>query len=158
MWLFFKVLKQNSGQHTSYYTLQIVGKLDIWLSWSDLPAVHLEMLLAGSLLKNKTKHKVTGTTRLCQAWHQCTKERGGAEQIYTMHSSTVEHAKHPYTDTKKQPVLDKEEFEHKRLIDSGRLARRSKEGWCWLGPCGSQSSWKTSLRLKRLQWNILIQA
>lgn len=31
-WRIFKAFKQNSGQHTSYYTLQIVGKLDIWLS------------------------------------------------------------------------------------------------------------------------------
>lgn len=60
--------------------------------------------------KKEKQHKITGTTRLSQAWRQYTKERVWAEQIYTMHSSTVEHAKHPYTDIKNIQCLTKNNF------------------------------------------------
>lgn len=98
LWATYVILHFTNSRKTGHQAL----------SWSDLPVVHLETLLAGSLIKRKKKqHKITGTTRLCQAWHQCTKERDWAKQIYTMHSSTVEHAKHPYTDTKSNQCLTK---------------------------------------------------
>lgn len=95
------------------YSLQIVGKGDIRLSFES---ICMEMLLAGSLKKKQTNKKKgkkptqnhrddTAMSSMAPVY----KGKGFGQSRFT--PCTVvpsKHAKHPYTDTKKQPVFDKE--------------------------------------------------